>query len=351
VATHAAVAADASERCVWLTGQAMPPLGYSRPQPLGRAPDRMIEGGASMTKAWLLRTSAIGGVVMAAALAAAPAEAAFPGANGKIAVARYVPTGGPAAVLVVNPNGTGFAKLITDGINQSPYWSADGSKIAFQRITGNPGGSELFQANADGTGVVQLTHNQYWDEGVRWSPSGDRIVFTSQRPDNWDLYLKDLGSGHVTRLTDSPAVDWAAEFSPDGTAVAFVSTRSGGHYDIWTKNLTTGAVARVTTFRGADLFPSWSPDGSKIAFQSMRSGSGDIWVKNLNTGVSTRITTSPYPDRYPAWSPDGTKIVFSASNANGITNLWTVKVNTLALNQVTSQTGGLGFGVSSWQPT
>jgi len=282
-------------------------------------------------------------------VSAVPVEAAFPGSNGKIAASRYVPTGLPTAILVVNPNGTGLAKLISGGANQGPYWSADGSKIAFGRFTAI--GWELFQANADGSGVGRLTRNYDYDEGARWSPDGDQIVFTSQRHNNWDLYLKDLSSRHVTRLTDSPAIDWAAEFSPDGTTLAFVSTRSGGHYDVWTKNLTTGAVARVTSFRGADLFPSWSPDGSKIAFQSMRSGSGDIWIKDLNSGITTQITTSPYPDRYPAWSPDGTTIVFSASNASGTTNLWTVNVNTHALNQVTSQTSGLGFGQSSWQPT
>ena len=136
--------------------------------------------------------------------------------------------------------------------------------------------------------------------------------------------------------------------------MVFDSTRSGNR-DIWLKNVATGATTQVTSSSHADEFPSWSPDGKEVAFQSNRSGNMDIWIKDLASGVTSQLTTYRFADQLPAWSPDGTKIVFSRAESagalGGIHNLWTINVNTRALTKVASATKGLGFGISSWQPT
>ena len=156
-------------------------------------------------------------------------------------------------------------------------------------------------------------------------PDGDRLVFMRRVAGNMDIYVKHLGSGNVTRLTDSRAFDEFPEFSPNGTTVAFGSNRSGS-YDIWTKNVQTGQLRRITTDPHADSYPSFSPDGSKITFQSTRGGNLDIWVKDLSSGQTTQVTGSSVGERYPTWSPDGARIAFTRTQ-NGTANVWTVNVN------------------------
>jgi Tol biopolymer transport system component len=105
----------------------------------------------------------------------------------------------------------------------------------------------------------------------------------------------------------------------------------------------------VTTDLRNDSYPSWSPDGTKIAFQSTRDGNLDIWIKDLSSGTTTQVTRSQFGDRYPTWSPDGTRIAFTRT-ASGHANLWIANVGAGTLTQVTSDTGKLGFVTPSWQP-
>jgi tol-pal system beta propeller repeat protein TolB len=288
-------------------------------------------------------------VAVAAGVASPSAEASFPGGNGKIALARfYVPGTPSAAIFTVNPGGGTPSALIHNGLrNFDPAWSANGNQIAYDTCP-TTRNCNVFAANADGTGVTQITNSPNFEEFPRWSPDGDALVFMRLAAGNMDLYVKHLGSGVVTRLTASSSFDEFPEFSPDGTKVAFGSNRSG-NFDIWIKNVNTGATTRVTTDLRADSYPSWSPDGTKIAFQSTRDGNLDIWIKDLSSGTTTQVTRSQFGDRYPTWSPDGTRIAFTRT-ANGHANLWIANVGAQTLTQVTSDTGKLGFVTPSWQP-
>jgi len=164
------------------------------------------------------RLAALALVAGTAGAAAPPVEAAFPGGNGKIALARFYAPGTPStSIFTVNPAGGTPAVLIRNGrLNFDPAWSANGNDLAFDSCP-RTSNCNIFTARADGTGVTRITNNPYFEEFPRWGPDGDRIVFMRRVAGNMDIYVKHLGSGNVTRLTDSRAFDEFPEFSPDGT--------------------------------------------------------------------------------------------------------------------------------------
>ena len=135
--------------------------------------------------------------------------------------------------------------------------------IAFNRV-------EVGQPASDGSNEHPLLPNPDRDYDAIWSPDGKSIVFTSERNGSADLFqVKPDGSG-LKALTTDPAYDDQAAFSPDGQKLVFVSTRDGGNANLWILDLTSRRIQRLTTGAGGDFRPSWSHDGKWIAFSSGR---------------------------------------------------------------------------------
>lgn len=185
---------------------------------------------------------------------------------------------------------------------------------------GNP---EIYVTRPDGTGQQRLTFDPGIDTEPTWSPDGSQIAFTSTRTGTGtsDIYLMNSDGTGVTRLTTDAAIDTAPAWSPDGTKIAFATNQPGsGNFEIYVVNVNGSGMTRLTSNSAVDTAPAWSPDGSKIAFTSTRTGGIDIYVMNANGTLPTRLTTNPNLDIEPAWSPDGSKIAFT-TNRNGPTNL------------------------------
>lgn len=200
-----------------------------------------------------------------------------------------------------------------------------------------PSASQIFIANADGTGERRLIDSGTLDYNASFSADGQWIVFTSERDGlgNSNLYRARVDGSGVERLTDSPAVDDAAVFSPDGSQVAFVSTRDGYLASIWLLDLKTRALRNLTgpqqALGRADspngfFRPSWSPDGQWLAFSSDRNtdwkghhkGAGwehtqalSIYVIRADgTGFRQVATRPEHCLGSPKWSADSKRIVF-----------------------------------------
>ncbi len=209
-------------------------------------------------------------------------------------------------------------------------------------------GKYAFQSYVDGNWEIYLTNSDY--DGQSWrltqdgspdlepalSPDMTRIVFTSRRSGNYDLYRMNLDGGGLLRLTDSGATDSGAAWSPDGRRIAFQSNREGNQYDVFVMDVDGGAVTRLTTQSGYDGEPAWSPDGSQIAFVSRRStGNVDYYLYLMNAdGSNQRILAAiPYTGN-PSWSWDGRRILVDGLNAQGWQGIYIV-------DAVTGQTRSL----------
>src|SRR5215216_433495 len=121
------------------------------------------------------------------AVEAEPAEATFPGKNGKIAFQSD--GGGSYEIYTMNRNGKKINKLTTNRApDEDPAFSPDGKRIAF--TSDRRGDNDLYTMNAKGRRPVRLTTNtKYFDRDPSWSPDGKKILFRSDRHGSSDIYM------------------------------------------------------------------------------------------------------------------------------------------------------------------
>src|SRR4051812_12184740 len=119
-------------------------------------------------------TAVLAAASLGALVLSAPAQAAFPGADGKIAFASD--RDGVPQIYTMRPDGSEVTRLTFDDVDdERPAWSPDGTKIAFESF--RDGNSEVYVMNADGSGVVNLSDTPFPDIEPAWSPDGTKITF------------------------------------------------------------------------------------------------------------------------------------------------------------------------------
>jgi Tol biopolymer transport system component len=237
--------------------------------------------------------------------------------NGLIAFVTQVPGdlyvgGTQGEIFAVAPNGTMRTRLTDDpeAFDEDPAWSPDGTRIAFVKL-GDLTAPGIYVMNADGSGPRRILEDVTGPSSPSWSPDGDEIVFESgigqeaTGSGDRDIFLLQVATGRVTRLTDDPARDEYPALSPDGSRIAFTRQQES-NADIYVMNADGSGVNQVTGGEGVDLRPVWSPDGTRIAFER----DGDIYVMTADGSAIMQLTDGPSEDRDPAWSPDGSLITF-----------------------------------------
>jgi Tol biopolymer transport system component len=154
-------------------------------------------------------------------------------------------------------------------------------------------------------------------------PPTERVVYSSLRPGNWDVfYFPDLGA-EPRRLTDHPGLDYDAALSPDGRWVVFTSERRGNPdlYAIDLQALQAGSMPAPRLLVESDALEdqaAFSSDGRTLAFVGTAHGSADIYVlpfaPNAAQPIASarRLTETDAGEFRPDFSPDGTKIAFTS---------------------------------------
>lgn len=200
-------------------------------------------------------------------------------------------------------------------------------------------GYDIFRAGPAGEDPVRLTDTPGYDAEAVYSPRGDRIVFTSVRNGDLDLYLMEPDGSGVEQLTDEPGYDGGAFFSLDGEWLVWRASRPQGQeladyqalladgmirpgkLDIYIMNLKERTPVRLTDNGAANFGPYWHPDGQHIIFSSnLHDPEGrnfDLYLVDVHTREIERITHYEGFDGFPMFSHDGKRLVF-ASNRFGM---------------------------------
>jgi Tol biopolymer transport system component len=231
-------------------------------------------------------------------------------------------------------------------------WSPDGAQVLF--VSNRDGNSDIFVADADGSGPTNLTSHGAEDTSPQWSSDGDTIYFLSDRADGrHEIYGMDADGGNPRQLTQGDQRIWWFAVSPDGQQLAFLRDR-----DIHVSNADGTGETNLTNEGTKRHFPTfaWSPDGGQIAFDSARSGdktsSGtygiDIYVMDADGSNVLRLTTDPEDDENPQWTPDGSMITF-VSKRDGARQLYLVNSDGTGVMRLAERQDWRDFR-PAWQP-
>jgi eukaryotic-like serine/threonine-protein kinase len=221
----------------------------------------------------------------------------------------------------------------TSNRSNSPQFSKDGRKVAMTKW--RQGSVDLWIADADGRNLTQLTTHPSIDTNASWFPNADRIAFLSYRENQRsELWSISLATGKEERLLDiGENLDFAA-LSPDGTQVAFNSTKNGT-INLWTAKVPDGQPRQLTFDKELMGFPCWSPDGQWLAFEMKRGDDNYLAIMPSAGGELIQIVSEPGLSWPHSWSADGDKIAF-AGRRNGIWNIYWVSRSTKQQKQLTN---------------
>ena len=166
------------------------------------------------------------------------------------------------------------------GTAQAALPGANG-KIAFKSTS--DGDYEIYTVDSAGAGLLQLTSNPATDGDPAWSPDGTQIAFVHEPR----RQLRDLQDERGRHRPDAPhhnaGADVEPSWSPDGTQIAFASDRDG-NFEIYKMNADGTGQTRLTNNAVGDEYPAWSPDGTKIAYQSDRTEHRDLHDEHRAAG-------------------------------------------------------------------
>ena len=190
------------------------------------------------------------------------------------------------------------------------------SRVVFVSETGRKGARKkrLAIMDYDGANVQYLTDSTSIVLAPRFSPTGDRVLYTSYETGFPHIYVLDVGSVKRKVLQNSAGtMSFAPRFAPNGKSVVY-SLEQGGNTDIYLMNLSSGKSRRLTNAASIETAPSFSPDGSQIVFESDRSGSQQLYVMSASGGSPKRISFGDGRYGTPVWSPRGDMIAYTKQN-------------------------------------
>ena len=227
--------------------------------------------------------------------------------------------------------------------NVKPIWSPSGDLIAY--ITGNDGFSEIVLVSArSGTRLERISKDFFGSKyeeirsdgsGLAWSPDGDCIAFIAKHRESEYLLEVNIISKQLERRIK---LDFDAAGSPsyDGSGERIVfSALSMGQTDLFIINLATEELTRLTNDSFDDSYPSWHPTKEEIVYASERGGKYKLIIIDGNGQTSRQLSHGEHNAVSPRWAPGGEQLLF-CSDLGGVYDLCTVQSDGTDLTRLTN---------------
>ncbi len=239
-------------------------------------------------------------------------------------------------------------RYLTDAssIVLAPRFSPTGDRILFTSYeTGFPQIYELTVGGVEKTALAIDAESMTF--APRYAPDGRTVVYSEARRGNTDIYTLDVATLRRTRLTSAPSIETAPSFSPDGRQIVFESDRSGSQ-QLYVMPASGGQPQRISFGPGRYGTPVWSPRGDFIAFTKQNAGRFHIGVMRAD-GSAERLLTASFLDEGPTWSPNGRVLMFTreSAGADGRPALFSVDISGRNLRRVATETAASD---PAWSP-
>ena len=242
-------------------------------------------------------------------------------------------------------------QLTFGGENAEAYFSFDGQRLIFQATRDGGQCDQIFVMGTDGSGITRVSSGKGRTTCAYFLKDGQHFVYGSThlgsdscppRPDfsqgyvwaiypDYDIFLSDFKQG-LTRLTDTPGYDAEATLSPDGERIVFTSMRDGD-LELYSMNTDGSEVQRLTHTLGYDGGAFYSPDGRKIVYRAshptdeaakakytdllsrnlIQPNQLDIFVMNADGTGRVQVTRNGAANFCPFFHPDGRRIIFASN--------------------------------------
>ncbi len=243
-------------------------------------------------------------------------------------------------------------QLTNGGENAEAYFSFDNKWLSFQSTHGDLGCDQIFIMKRDGTGLKMVSTGKGRTTCSYFLPGGKQVLYASThlgspdcppKPDfskgytwalykDYDIFVTDLKTGKLTRLTSTPGYDAEATISPDGKRVVFTSVRDGD-LELYSMKLDGTDVKRLTNEPGYDGGAFYSPDSKMIVYRANHPDTPEalakyktlladgliepraleIWVMNADGTGKRQVTSNGKANFAPFFHPDGKRIIFASN--------------------------------------
>ena len=228
--------------------------------------------------------------------------------------------------------GAGYAGLQEEQLigARYPSLSPDGARVAFSYM------GDIWSVSSTGGRALKLTDHSAYDGWPLWTPDGQKIVFTSNRFGNNDVFVMNAEGGDPVRLTYHSGNDKATDVSPDGEWIFFESNRSSSS-GIFKIPLEGGNASPVLdTTWSWPYFARVQPKGETILFAlGMEHGSwwrrgyrgsntSSLWKKSFDSKTAERIFADNSNCFWPHWDPSGENVYFVSDREGGVKNIWRI---------------------------
>ncbi len=280
-------------------------------------------------------------------------------------------------------------QLTFGGENAEAYFAVDGRKLIFQSTRDGRACDQIYTMNVDGSTVKMISNGTGRTTCSYFFPNLGRVLYSSthlggtacpSRPDfsqgyvwaiypSYDIFIARPNGSQIQQLTKTPGYDAEATISANGKKIVFTSMRDGD-LEIYTMDANGRNVRRLTNELGYDGGPFFSPDGKQIVYRAhhpqsekdksdyrsllkdnlIRPSTLELWVMNADGSNKRQITRNGKANFAPYFFPDGKRIIFS-SNLNDPKgrdfDLYKINIDGLGLERITFNDTFDGFPMFS----